>query len=337
VTPRTLMPHSIAFSVELAESFGVPEAIVLQQIHYLCTAKNSIMRNGHVWAERSMRQWAADLKCFSVSTIERAIKSLVKQNLVVVDRHSAHKNLYRVEYVKLTEKYPQIEGPPSVKMKGSIIEIELETRDMNTKEATPLVEGKDLHMEIKKNGKGTPVKVPKRPSSSDSILAGLQRKNHDLPAIPPNTKESLKAIWYRQGQLNPDLAERMVPVLSMKAVKALTDIAGKWGPTSDQRLTAVLSNWTKFCIWLRNEKGFSKSWKTPPHPEAWFLFTYKDYAAIYADSQLQSIAPEKAAPEPKIKVTLPTPAPATVKQVTAEEKPATLEESQDLMKQYGLE
>lgn len=66
---------------KLAVKVGLNEAIILQQIHYWCMRSEHVI-NGEKWFFKSMEQWEAEMPFFSNSTLKRAIKNLVDQNLI---------------------------------------------------------------------------------------------------------------------------------------------------------------------------------------------------------------------------------------------------------------
>ncbi len=90
----------------LATAFGIPEAALLQQIHYLAlNPKKGLMHQGRKWVYNTLEQWHAKFCCWSMATIERAIAKLRQLGVIHVERLGPHKtirtNYYRIDYAKL--------------------------------------------------------------------------------------------------------------------------------------------------------------------------------------------------------------------------------------------
>ncbi len=70
----------------LAEAIGLNEAIMLQQIHYWVDRSNNYYNDQH-WIYRTPETWKQnELKFFSISTINRTIKSLKKLGLIFEEK-----------------------------------------------------------------------------------------------------------------------------------------------------------------------------------------------------------------------------------------------------------
>lgn len=107
-SPLVLLPS-------VASEFGIAEAVILQQIHYMSQQKGKgIVHDGHKWIYNTLDQWHAKLSCWSMATIERAITKLKKLGVILVDRLGHHKsirtNYYRIDYLKLTH-IPELSSP----------------------------------------------------------------------------------------------------------------------------------------------------------------------------------------------------------------------------------
>jgi hypothetical protein len=347
---RLLRSDGINLSKSLKREYGVPEALLLQQIHYHCTGKNSINWDGHSWAERTLQQWAEEI-AFEKKTVERALVFLIKSKVVAVDDHGGKARLYRINHYMLdrggneaddneSPKRRQIIPKATTNSPPPIKEENIENMEM---QASP-VPSTEPHMKVLKNGKGIPVKIPRGPMKADAILAKVVKDNHGLPDVEPNSKESFKALWYRQKQLNPDLGDWTVPQLSNSEVVSLGSIASQWGATADQRLKTVLSQWGSFNIWLAHELGWDvKKFKYPARPSVFHLRKHQGYALNYADQQeskkpeVQPVAQTAQKPQPKVKIVAAAPKPPIpVEQVTREEEPATNEDVLALMKEFGV-
>lgn len=113
----------------LATEFGIPEAAMLQQIHYMSQQDGKgIVRNGQKWVYNTLDQWHAKFSCWSMATIERAITKLKKLGIILVDRLGKKKsdrtNYYRIDYQKLSS-IPQLATPATcendpIKMQDSL-------------------------------------------------------------------------------------------------------------------------------------------------------------------------------------------------------------------------
>ena len=90
----------------LALEFGIPEAAFLQQVHYWLQKEKAHIHEGRRWVYNSVKDWQAQLYCFSEATINRAIDKLRKMGIVVVDKLAKHKsnrtNYYTLDYSKLS-------------------------------------------------------------------------------------------------------------------------------------------------------------------------------------------------------------------------------------------
>ena len=126
----------------LATAFGIPEAALLQQIHYLAlNPKKGLMHQGRKWVYNTLEQWHAKFCFWSMATIERAIAKLRQLGVIHVERLGPHKtirtNYYRIDYAKLAhipevvsaaaclpdpstlhESSPQNEGISDLSMQG---------------------------------------------------------------------------------------------------------------------------------------------------------------------------------------------------------------------------
>ena len=91
----------------LAVAIGLNEAIILQQVHYwLRHAK--VEHDGKLWFYKTYEEWKRqDLPFWSIDTIKRTIRSLKKQELLLVKKLSSNSfnrvNHYTINYTKLDE------------------------------------------------------------------------------------------------------------------------------------------------------------------------------------------------------------------------------------------
>ncbi|WP_352338235.1 hypothetical protein [Psychrobacter sp. 16-MNA-CIBAN-0192] len=91
----------------LACAIGLNEAILLQQVHYwLRHAK--VKHNDKMWIYKTVDKWKEqDFPFWSTDTIKRAIRSLRKQEVLLVSKLASNSfnrvNHYSIDYVKLDE------------------------------------------------------------------------------------------------------------------------------------------------------------------------------------------------------------------------------------------
>lgn len=94
---------------KLATAIGLNEAIILQQVHYWTASVNKKADknyvNGYYWTYNTYEDWQDQFTFWSRNTIIRAIDSLRKKKLLVVENHNklkADKTLwYRINYEEL--------------------------------------------------------------------------------------------------------------------------------------------------------------------------------------------------------------------------------------------
>jgi hypothetical protein len=349
----------------------VNEALFLQQIHFLSTTRKGTSHLGHKWVEVTLDEWA-DILPFSRKTIERTVKSLCEQDLVVIE-HGGHgkANLYRVAYGKLkreflselvvanqnpdqrqsdandgvnmTLSFGQSDANDSVTLTPPLYNNEKNTESIEKQteniEATPL-SPEDKHMKIIKNGekgKKTPDKPVKKSTTSAAILAGLHSAKPTKP-IPKNSKESAIEIWRAQNQYFE--LQQTVPVLTTIEKSKLAACVGRWGPTSDDYLTTLLKRWVAFGQFVRDNKW--PNFKTPSRPSITFIHSNLNDATEFCAreltaSQVQPVAPSSTQKSGSAKLPLPVKTSPQVHHVTDTSKPATLEEIEAINKELGLD
>lgn len=92
----------------LACKVGLPESIVLQQIHYwnrYNEKHNNNLRDGYNWTFNSYEQWQEQFPFWSIKTIQRIINNLENMNLVISSTYNKLKidktKWYRINYPQL--------------------------------------------------------------------------------------------------------------------------------------------------------------------------------------------------------------------------------------------
>ncbi|MNZ47733.1 hypothetical protein D3C78_654580 [compost metagenome] len=93
----------LVISPELAAKIGLNEAIVLQQLKYwINETESGIDHDGKRWVYNTHEQWAKQFPFWSVDTVKRALTSLQKQELVLVEKlartNRDHTNYYTINY-----------------------------------------------------------------------------------------------------------------------------------------------------------------------------------------------------------------------------------------------
>ena len=114
--------NCLLVSPTLAAVFGIPGAIVLQQVHYFVTINQqretakSYYKNGHYWMYAALCNWQAQLPFLSVATIKRVLHDLDKVQHVLVRRQTRKDNhpqtFYRVDYQQLALRINSYQPKP---------------------------------------------------------------------------------------------------------------------------------------------------------------------------------------------------------------------------------
>lgn len=122
---------------ELAQVFGVNEALFIQQLHFLTSVGNGgkIIHNAK-WIWNTLEGWNRQLPFLSIPTIRRVIAGLEKKKLIFScqpDGRMSRKKHYRVNYsmiYKMVEDFKN-EFPDVIKMSTS------KTESTSLRENTP--------------------------------------------------------------------------------------------------------------------------------------------------------------------------------------------------------
>lgn len=136
---------------ELAARIGLNEAIVLQQLNYwLVETESGVDHAGRRWVYNTLEQWQKQFPFWSVDTIKRALTSLQKQKIIMVDQLNKSKhdrtNFYAIDYeasalIEEGKMHSSDEGklPRSRKAKSAVLHTEITTE--TTAENLPAVVG----------------------------------------------------------------------------------------------------------------------------------------------------------------------------------------------------
>lgn len=93
----------LVINPQLAERIGLNEAIVLQQLKYwLNETESGVEHEGRRWVYNTVEQWQKQFPFWSADTVKRALTSLQKQGLVMVEKLAKAKhdqtNHYTINY-----------------------------------------------------------------------------------------------------------------------------------------------------------------------------------------------------------------------------------------------
>ncbi len=93
----------LVINPQLAKRIGLNEAIVLQQVSYwLNETESGIEHDGRRWIYNTYEQWIEQFPFWSQDTVKRAITSLKKQGVLIVEKLSSdrlnHTNYYTINY-----------------------------------------------------------------------------------------------------------------------------------------------------------------------------------------------------------------------------------------------
>ena len=93
----------LVINPQLAKRIGLNEAIVLQQVSYWLNETDSgVEHDGRRWIYNTYEQWIEQFPFWSQDTVKRAITSLRKQGVLIVEKLSSdrlnHTNYYTINY-----------------------------------------------------------------------------------------------------------------------------------------------------------------------------------------------------------------------------------------------
>lgn len=107
---RTLLDDNRVFSVRIAQSLGVDEAIFLQQLHWFLQSSGKKIDGGGEprWVWNSIDSWAKQFPFWSGSKIRRTISFLEDKKVVVSGRFNKlpfdQTKWYRIDYEELERR-----------------------------------------------------------------------------------------------------------------------------------------------------------------------------------------------------------------------------------------
>ena len=106
----------------LAVKYGLNQALVLQQMHYWLRKSKNI-REGHKWVYKTLEDWHKEFPFWSKSTLERIMRKLEQEQLIVVGNYNRLKmdrtKWYRVNYKAIDRTSFQSEDMQNCEMTAS--------------------------------------------------------------------------------------------------------------------------------------------------------------------------------------------------------------------------
>lgn len=101
--------YPLIASPTLAKAYGLAAATFLQKLHYCLQNSDTINYQNRRYWFHSYEQWAKTLGFYSVSTIKRAIATLRRVGVLLIEKLSAKRwlqtNYYSIDYHKLNELF----------------------------------------------------------------------------------------------------------------------------------------------------------------------------------------------------------------------------------------
>lgn len=301
------IPHltsdAIPVSRSLAIRYGLCEAFLIQQLHFLLCVNAKIIK-GVSWHYKSYREWADELGIYGVSTVRAALKHLEDEKVVLVDNFNQkaydQTKWYTLNYQLLgaieDNRLSTFDTPPvNFQHTPPVNFQQTYTRDEDNKESI-----KEIQPSAKA-GKRTSLKIPlgkqtettvdidmKTPSSAMAILRTVKEHNGTGPS-KVNTCGSLQHYWRRLvPKHHPTVG--MLPEFTKVQVGQLSHIAKALGVETDRTIQYVIPNWIGFCKFVESQAGLKKS---PDVPQIGFLLKHTTEAVNYAKEGLQLTAPKK--------------------------------------------
>ena len=265
----SLFADTIPFSPTLAKEFGICEALILQQVEYWCSKKLNFRRN-HYWVYKTYEDWVEELKCFSISSVRRAIKNLKDRKILVVstdlNKFGYDKTLWyridKVEYEKAvaimcsiwTHGGVQSDHMDKVKMTTPIPETTTET----TPETTVADKyAKEKNMDV------------------NSTLLEIGKK---IPGTP-------SALWKKRMNT---LYGKFQKELTVQENSQLKMACKKIGADHMLVLDYALQNWFEFSHVAKSSKGAG----THEIPTVGYFLKYYDCAVVAYQQSLSKAKPK---------------------------------------------
>ncbi|ARB29724.1 hypothetical protein ATI14_1746 [Pseudomonas tolaasii NCPPB 2192] len=189
----------LVINPQLAERIGLNEAIVLQQLKYwLNETESGVDHEGRRWVYNTVEQWQKQFPFWSQETVKRALSSLQKQGLVLVEKLAKaqhdHTNHYAINYqsdalfdqVNLTQS-DQVNLTSSGGSDCPVLHTEITTKTTAETSLVNPLEGFDQFWKLYpkkkslKDAKKAWAKLKPNPELRQTLIAALgkQRLQHD--------------------------------------------------------------------------------------------------------------------------------------------------------------
>jgi len=332
-----LTNDAIPVSRGFAVAYGMCEAVLIQQLHFLLSTQGQ-SRDGRVWHTKSYQEWASNIMMFGARTIRYAFAHLEELGIVTSGNYNPHLRDQRKWYTLNYELLGVVEDPRLAKsatplaipatppLAFSAIPLGISCPINKVLDLIP-EKGKEISPSAGTSGtfkiplgKQTETTVDidmKTPTSSAAILQSLKEHNGTAPS-KLNTSSSLQHHWRRLvPKHHPSVG--MLPEFKKVEVGQLSHISKSLGAAADKTIQYIIPNWIGYCNFVASQAGLKK---TPDVPQIGFLLKHVVEAANYAKDGLQLIAPKKV----QAKV---VPAPVVVNVVEKPESVA-VEESDEI-------
>lgn len=174
---------------KLAVRIGLNEAIMLQQVHWLCGRDTSTQRDGRGWVYNTPDGWLRWFPFFSVATIRRTLEELRKTNLLIAAQLDGPTRplFYRVsdEAKELLSKAETATSSDGVN--DSLLKL---SKEPAQNERARVLKLSTLLIDTDSNRDNSPeVAAPKKPRA---------KRNTTPPAMPEGSERGLKfADWFK--------------------------------------------------------------------------------------------------------------------------------------------
>ncbi len=263
---RFLIPEQPLYLLPtLAIKVGLPEAVILQQIHFWCNSPTARERDGYTWVYNSYTDWQKHFPFLSSQQIGRAIRHLEAEGYLISDNFNARAidrtKWYRIDHAKLDgdldDDHPPTDyGRSNLNNGGSALD---DGDSILNDDGSPVNDQriKTEHSSISKdNPKRTPETSAERETDgadapfSLSLLEPFTKGFKALRAIPdyasPIHEEVGHAGWMTENGIDPGMFQR-----------AATAAAADWPPKKG-KLNPLL-HVRKYCL---NQKKWAE--EAPP-------------------------------------------------------------------------
>lgn len=192
-SPLQLLPS-------LAVKIGLNQAIVVQQLYYWLQISKNI-RDGHKWVYKTLEDWQKEFPFWSKSTLERTIRKLEEDQLIVVGNYNRLKmdrtKWYRINYEAIDLLCPA-QGCQNEEMEDGELE--------KSKDATCEPPFKQ-HEDIVGGNLTTPIPINYTKNTSENTSFKLQPTGEKYRHLKTTAFQFYENNGF--GLLNPYVAEKV--------------------------------------------------------------------------------------------------------------------------------